>query len=152
MRNFLKKHWFGFLIFIIVFVYVAMILIVVSAPRQDKHDRGFIKCTKAMMNELAACPQERRTGCIMKGVIKNNLCDFKIIYDGAAGWIQGKQPRPWSNYFFAPELETETDETPTDQQEELKEFYRQNPDIKNQMELLNQERLKLEQKWKEKKR
>lgn len=148
MRKYLKKHWFGFLIFIIVFIYVSMILLVVSAPRQDLHDRGFIKCTKAMMSELASCPQESRTGCIFKGVIENNICDFQIIFDGVGKWINGEQPRPWSNYLFEPDLPLIAQET--QRQEDLEEFYRQNPDIKNQMELLNQERLKLEEKWKEK--
>lgn len=147
MLNFFKNHWFGFLISVFSIFFVAMILIVVSAPRQDKLERGFIPCTKAMMDEMLACPEDGGSFCIAKTIVHNSVCDISVIFKGVTNWVQGKQPRPWSNYFFEPEIESKLQSENVD--EELEEFYRQNPDLQEQMKKLNQEREKLDKKLEE---
>lgn len=146
MANLIKRHWFGIFILLIALFYISVILIVVSSPRTDKLNRGFIPCTKVMMEDIFAC-SENKALCMSSAIVKNSWCDVKVIFGGMKLWIDGKQPKPWSNYFFDPEpLNKEINQR---DDEELEEYYRQYPDIKHQMEQLEQESQKLEQKIKE---
>lgn len=141
MLKFFKEHWFGLLLGLFVLLYVTMILIVVSSPRQDKQNRGFIPCTKIMLDEIINCKDDDQYMCIGESILKNSACDAGVIINGFKDWTKGKQSRPWSNYFFTPELETPLDDPELD--EELKEFYEQNPDVHLQMEQLNSDYEKL---------
>lgn len=146
MANLIKRHWFGIFILLIALFYISVILIVVSSPRTDKLNRGFIPCTKVMMEDIFAC-SENKALCMSGAIVKNSWCDVKVIFGGMKLWIDGKQSKPWSNYFFVPEpLNKEINQR---DDEELEEYYRQYPDIKYQMEQLEQESQKLEQKIKE---
>lgn len=147
MRKFFKNHWFGSLIVFFVLAYIAMIIIVVSSPRQDIKNRGFIPCTQKMMQEVIACKDRGQIICISKNIIKNSVCDAGVIFDGFKKWTAGEQERPWSNYFFVPEINNAFEAEEND--EDLQNFYQQYPDAHMQIETLNSEYEKLNKKLEE---
>ena len=139
MRNFLKIHWFGFIISVFAVFYLTVFLLVLFAPREDGLNRGFIPCTKTLAAEIFACEQNK-AWCMSKAIVKNTWCDTLVVLDGFGAWVRGRQKTPWANYLFTPEpFETEPPA------EELQQFYAENPDIAADMQKLDQDRQKLEQ-------
>ena len=55
-------------------------------------------------------------------------------------WIDDKQPTPWSNYLFEPEI----DNTSFFDEEEITEYLKNNPDVKSEMRRLDVLRKDLE--------
>ena len=53
--RFFREHWFGSLVSLLVAVYVLMFVLVLAAPRQDEKQRGFVKCTAVMQDDLLKC-------------------------------------------------------------------------------------------------
>lgn len=145
MLNFLKKHWFGLLATIIVVCYTTMIVVVAVSPHRDNLDRGFVPCTKEMMQAVLDCDQGGIL-CMSKAIVKNTWCDAGVMATGFKNWIKGDQARPWSNYMFEPELLLGDEGN----SEVLEEFYKQNPNVKQEMSDLNKIREKLEKKLEEK--
>ena len=143
MRKFLKKHLFWIIIDIVFTIYFLFLALVFFAPRVDMAERGFIPCTKKMINDMLIC-QQNKTWCTVKFVVKNNICDFKVVKEGFRLWLDGKQERPWSNYYFEPVLEE-----PETEDEELKAYYQEHLDLFSEMEELNKNRIELEKKLKE---
>jgi hypothetical protein len=123
----LKKYWFPILIELIVVFFAALFVVVALSPRQDSQNRGFIPCTDKLIEDLSACGGNKI--CAVETIVANTWCDFKVMGEGVSLWLGGKQPRPWSNYLFEPEWEEETDE-------DLLEFYRNNPDLEKDMRRL----------------
>ncbi len=108
------------------------------APRQDVHDRGFIVCTRELVNNLSEC-ERGRIGCPLKFLWHDMKCNVGIIYTGAVDWLKGKQKTPWANYLFEPQLTA-----PEDQ-----ELYQSNAlndmmDIEYQNQLFEQKNQELE--------
>lgn len=130
MYKFIKRHWFGLIVIIVALIYLIMFLLVMLSPRQDKFDRGFIPCTKQMVSEIFNC-KKNKYFCMATAIIKNGTCDAKVIFTGLNGWIEGKQPTPWHNYLFTPEVANDNVNDA-----ELQKFYDENPDIAAQMEEL----------------
>jgi len=124
--NFIKQHWFGTVIMLVLLPAVLLFLIVLFSPRQDNQKRGFIPCTENMAAELYDCGG--RGFCMLGAVLSNSLCDAGVVWSGLSGWAAGKQPRPWSNYFFTPDLSPEEEPAP-----EVEEFYRENPHLQQDM-------------------
>ena len=139
MRNFLKIHWFGFIVSVFAVFYLTVFLLVLFAPREDKLNRGFIPCTKTLASEIFACEQNK-AWCMSKAIVKNTWCDTLVVLDGFGAWVCGRQKTPWASYLFTPELLAEEP-----QAEELQQFYAENPDIAADMQKLHQDRQKLEQ-------
>ncbi len=129
MLSLLKRHWFGFLVGWLTLMWLTVFLLVLFSPRQDQLNRGFIPCTKQMMQNIFNCP-ESKTWCLTKAIIENTRCDTMVILDGFGAWIKGKQKTPWENYLFTPQTSSIQDD------EELKKYYEENPDIAAQMETL----------------
>lgn len=127
--SFIKTHWFGLLTSLVVLFFVMVFVLVLFSPRQDVQKRGFIPCTEEMVSDMLGC--EGKTFCMLGKVIKNSLCDSKVIIDGAKAWVIGNQKTPWANYFFVPELK------PSQEVEAgLQEFYDENPHVTADMEVL----------------
>ena len=106
MKNFLQKiryYWFGIFISAIIFISVSFFLIILLSPKQDAQKRGFIPCTEQLAQNLYACAQDKKYSCLVKEILKNSWCDVKVIGQGFSNWLAGRQPAPWSNYFFTPE-------------------------------------------------
>lgn len=140
--NFVQRWWFtGLIILIISFGIVFSALILIS-PRQDNLNRGFIPCTQEMASGMLSCPENGKMRCFAGYVLKNVWCDAKVVGRGMKLWAEGKQDSPWSNYIFKPDLRPLDDEGNPVDDEELQEFYRQNPnmhqDMKNLIKLHNQ--------------
>ncbi len=136
--NFIKQHWFGTLIALIMFFSIFLFLIVVFSPRYDRQQRGFIPCTETMADELLDCGN--KSFCMLGAILNNSICDAKIILAGLGDWVKGRQPTPWSNYFFTPDL------TPDEEDEaEVQEFYQDNPNLREDMNRLKQLNENLEQ-------
>lgn len=136
--NFIKKHWFSCTISGMIFCFLAVFVLILLAPKQDKQGRGFIPCTQKMVQELLEC--DYKLLCSSKTVLANNWCMLKIIGSGISEWAQGKQSRPWSNYIFTPEL-------PLNDyiDEEARQAYlAENPDTLSEMYRLNLLRKELE--------
>ena len=121
--HFLKNHWFGALMWLMILAAVFLAVAVLFSPRQDLDRRGFIPCTETMADDMLAC--NKSLGCMLKAVVANSWCDIKVIGRGVKLWLTGAQTAPWSNYWFTPRLE--------EQDPGLEEFYRKNPDLPKQM-------------------
>ena len=127
--NFIKHNWFGILAGALILSGFALFLIVLFSPRQDNQKRGFIPCTEQMAAELLDCKQE--VSCSLVAILENSLCDMKVILSGIKLWASGEQSTPWTNYFFVPE-EVPQAELP----QEVEEFYKENPNIYQEMQEL----------------
>lgn len=136
MREFIKYHWFGLLISIMVGLFMVQFFLVLFAPHRDALNRGFSPCTETMAREVADCGG--RVFCALKAVSANAFCDSQVIGSGLVSWMKGKQPRPWSNYLFVPKYPKEEPD------EGLAEYYRENPDLAEQMNALKQKSEELE--------
>ncbi|MBR6355815.1 MAG: hypothetical protein IKR92_03065 [Alphaproteobacteria bacterium] len=90
---------FGVLFFGVVYLTVVMYL----SPRQDMQERGFIPCTKQLVIALQDCPTGK-LGCPFKLLAEDMACNIGVVGTGAANWVKGKQPTPWANYLFEPQL------------------------------------------------
>lgn len=143
MRNFLKIHWFGFIISIFAVFYLTVFLLVLFAPREDNLNRGFIPCTQQLAQGIFAC-EKSKIWCMSKAIVKNTWCDVSVVLDGFGAWVRGNQATPWANYLFEPEL---PEKNSGEADESLQQFYAENPDIVGDMEKLDQERQKLEKQW-----
>lgn len=104
LLNYIKYYWFGFLIGTIIFISVSFFLIIMLSPKQDLEKRGFIPCTEQLAQNLYLCTQKEKYSCVVKEILKNSLCDGKVIVQGFSDWWNGKQSTPWANYFFTPKL------------------------------------------------
>ena len=144
MFNFVKIHWFGLSISLLGLLYLMFFTLIAFSPRQDKLERGFIPCTKAMMTQMLDCPKNKAV-CFSKAILKSTVCDAGIIAEGFENWLNREQPTPWANYLFEPELDE-----PAERHPELDEFYEQNKNIHEDMQRLEKARLELEGKIDEK--
>ena len=136
MRNFIKIHWFGILLSFISVLFLGLMALVFYSPRQDALNRGFIPCTQQLVKDIFACG-EHKHWCMSKAIVKNTGCDFKVVLGGTKAWAEGKQPAPWSNYLFEPEL-PKTDLA--ENNAAVQEYYAENPHSEEDM-------LKLQQDW-----
>lgn len=143
MRNFIKIHWFGLLLSFISALFLGLMALVFYSPRQDTLKRGFIPCTQQLVKEVFAC-NEHKHWCMSKAIVKNTGCDFKVVLVGAKAWAEGKQPTPWSNYLFEPEL-PEPDVAEDDAA--VQEYYAENPHSEEDMLKLQQDWDTLEKEW-----
>ena len=139
MYRFLKNHLFWIVCSFIFGFYFAFLALIFFAPHQDALERGFIPCTKQMMQELAMC-QKSKVSCTFKLILKNNVCDFKVVKKGFDLWLEGKEKRPWSYYYFTPTL----NEPDVLEDEALKDYYQNNQNIAREMEELNQKAIELQ--------
>ena len=135
--NFLKNHWFGLFSSIIVFFYFLIFVLLLISPRIDAKKRGFIPCTEQMITNIFDCGDGAYL-CILKQIIKNSSCDVKVIATGLSDWTAGKQKSPWANYIFTPEVDV------IEPDEDLENFYKNNPNVKKQMLELEQMNKELE--------
>ncbi len=127
--NFLKHNWFGIFAAVLILSGFALFLIVLFSPRQDNQNRGFIPCTEEMAVKLLDC--DKKFTCTLSVVLKNSLCDAKVIGKGFSLWLKGEQATPWANYFFEPDLENSA-ELP----QEVEAFYKENPNLHQDMQRL----------------
>lgn len=138
--QFLKNHWFGFIISIIVAVFMLEFILVLIAPQQDEQNRGFVPCTQKMAAEVYDC--NKSSFCVLSAVIDNSFCNLGVIGKGLKLWVSGKQSAPWSNFLFEPTVADEKEAEIS--QEELQEFYQKNPNISGEMKELKKLNDKLE--------
>jgi len=136
LLKFIKHHWFGLLVSISFGLFLIEFFLVMFAPHVDIQNRGFVPCTAQMAEEIEIC--SRKKLCIIKAVTDNYVCDAKVILGGVSQWLQGQQPRPWSNYLFEPELPQE------EVDEGLQEYYDENPNLADEMAELKQKYKELE--------
>jgi len=138
MDKFFRYLYYAFLtLFVGGVIYLTTMLFL--APRQDVYDRGFIVCTRELVNNLSGC-ERGKIGCPLKFLWRDMKCNVGIIYTGAADWLKGKQKTPWANYLFEPQLTA-----PEDQ-----EIYQSNAlndmmDIEYQNQLFEQKNQELEE-------
>lgn len=125
--NFIKSHWFGMLIGLWMFLFIALVGIVIFAPHHDAKNRGFAFCTHNLADDLISC--DKATLCTMNAILNNTWCDIKIICQSFNDWIDNKHPYPWSGYLFEPEQlhSSYFDE------EEVKEYMQEYPDTLEEM-------------------
>lgn len=140
MRKFFKKYWFVILVSLFIAVYLTVFLLVLFSPKTDKLNRGFIPCTKKMAEEILR-DETKSSWNLVKIIIKNTYCDTTVVFNGLSDWVKGKQSTPWANYFFEPEEDGYIDAD----NEELINFYKENPYISKDMEELDKQRQELEQ-------
>lgn len=129
--SFIRRHWFSLLTGLFVFIFFILFVLVLLSPRQDARKRGFIPCTEVMAEKLLNC-EGSRIFCLLSAVVDNSWCDMKVVGRGFYAWVAGKQPAPWSNYIFVPELPADQDFDAAARAEYLKA----NPDIKTEMRQL----------------
>ena len=140
MLNFIKIHWFGLILSVVAVFYTAVFVMVFLSPRQDELKRGFIPCTEILVQDMFDC--NGKAWCMSKAIVKNTGCDTKIVLEGLGDWVKGKQSTRWANYLFEPRMDKENNQD--EKHPELEEFYRDNRDIKADMEKLNRQWQELE--------
>ena len=155
MIKFIKHFWFHIFITFLLLCFVGIAVLILLSPKQDMKRRGFVPCTEEMIEDLLNC--NRRFLCSSRAIIENNLCVAQVIRIGFSDWVKGKQPRPWSNYIFKPELYSDS----FIDQEEVKKYLETHPDVKIEMERLhrmrkdmeneNNKQIDSEKKWNEEK-
>ena len=129
--SFIKKHWFGVVATFVVAIFFVLFVLILVSPRQDLQRRGFIPCTEALAEQVLNC-KKYKISCMLSATVKNSWCDMKVVGRGFNNWIRGKQPAPWSNYIFEPEL-------PADEyfdNEAKAEYFKHYPDIAAEMQNL----------------
>lgn len=136
--TFVKTHWFGLLIGFWLLAFVIMLVLIIISPKYDLKNRGFTYCTQCLVDDLQDC--DRAFGCSIKAVTRSTWCDIKIIAEGLSLWYNGKQPAPWSNYIFTPEINTAFDDT---NDKDMAKYLEENPDTVAHM----QELIKLRKDW-----
>ena len=120
-------------------IFLLVLILVIIAPKQDAKQRGFVKCTQNMVSQLIDC--DKAVLCSIKAIVRNSLCDIKVINTGISKWLKGEQERPWSNYIFEPEVEKFA---PFVDEEERDEYLQKYPDVEKEMQRLNKLREELE--------
>ncbi len=138
----MKLNWFNVLIGLIIIISMGITLIITFAPREDKFKRGFIRCTNELAEKVNAC--NGKFWCAGKAILANTKCDSKVIIEGVKLWIDGKQPAPWSNYYFKPDLS----HLQNILNENAELFYEENPDYIKDFETLKKDYENLEEKTK----
>ena len=136
--RFFREHWFGGLVSLLVAVYVLMFVLVLAAPRQDEKQRGFVKCTAVMKDELLKC--QKSLFCALSVVASNSFCNVSVIGEGVALGLGGEQSTPWANYLFEPQISAGDEKNHPDYQK----FYDENPDLARQMSDLKKKYKNLE--------
>ena len=91
-----------------------------------------------MIASLSDC--NRKIGCSIKAISENTWCNIKVIAEGITLWLDNKQPKPWSNYIFEPEVE----ESSFFDKEAIEEYLKNNPNVKKEMMRLDELRKGLE--------
>ena len=133
--RFLKQYWFGIFIGLIIFWFLVFFVIVAFAPHHDNQRRGFSRCTEDMANEIQDYAQNRFF-CTLGAALSGAGCDVNVIADGFGRWLRGQQSRPWSNYYFTPDLSESEDEE--DYLDGQKEYYEAHPDMRETMRQLKE--------------
>jgi len=136
--SFIKRYWFAATIGLLVSLCFLLLVLLLISPKQDSKERGFVRCTQNMIEHLIVC--DKKIGCSLGAIAVNTLCDIKVVGKGVVDWIDGKQPRPWSNYIYVPEVEP----NPFVDEDARQEYLKQHPDIKQEMQKLNKLRKELE--------
>ncbi len=136
--SFIKRYWFVVTISLVVLLFVLLLVLLLISPKQDVKERGFVKCTQNMIENLIDC--NKKIGCSIGAIAVNTWCDIKVVGKGVVDWVDGKQPRPWSNYIYVPEVEP----NPFVDEDARQEYLEQHPDIKQEMQKLNKLRKVLE--------
>lgn len=137
--SFIKRHWFNFFIALIILCTMGLTLLVAFSPKEDREGRGFIPCTKQLAENVTTC--QNKMWCVFKAVLKNSLCDARVITKGIHLWLQAKQSTPWSNYFFKPDLSHIQNFTDPN----AKLFYEENKDYLKDFEQVKENNKKLEE-------
>ena len=132
--NFIKNHWFGVFISILLLWLLLVFTLILISPRQDKQKRGFILCTEKMADEMLVC-EDNKIYCMIEAIVENSYCDMTVVVSGFSSWMQDKQEYPWSNYIFEPELSDDGYEFDA---EAKAKYYGENSDMKIEMKELKQ--------------
>ena len=77
-------------------------------------------------------------------VVDNTFCNVGVIGEGLKLWMTGKQPAPWSNYLFEPEIKRPSATDDVEPEESLEEYYQNTPDIAAEMDELQKLNQQLE--------
>jgi hypothetical protein len=134
----IKRYWFEVVMILLVTLFLGVVTVLLLSPKQDVDNRGFIPCTKALMDNLFDC--DRKILCSIKAVLTNTKCEISVIHDGIKLWINDKQDYPWSNYIFEPKLPSSA----YIDDEAVKEYLKEHPNVKADMENLHLLRKDLE--------
>ncbi len=143
MFNCIKKFWFWIIVDTFFALYALFLAVVFFAPHQDAQNRGFVACTQQMIQDFEAC-QNSKIACPIKNILKNNVCDFKVITKGFFLFFAGKQARPWSNYYFIQQKTTTQDV----EDEEWRSYYQSQKELVQEMEELNNNAIALDKQLK----
>ena len=108
--------------------FMVMLLLIIISPKQDAKERGFVACTQNLLDDLIDC--NHNVVCSTLAIVDNTWCDIKVIVKGAKEWIQGQQPKPWSNYIYEPEMS----ENQFVDEEARQKYLKRYPNTKEEME------------------
>ncbi len=131
-----KRDWFYVVAGLVAVFFVLLFLLLLIAPKQDARNRGFAACSQQLLQRLEQC--EHRLWCSGRVIVATSRCDIAVVWQGFFDWIDGKQPYPWSNYIYEPEIVSLVDE------DARREYLKQYPDTKQEMEKLHILRKELE--------
>ncbi len=100
-----RKNISFFYVFIgtFIFVFLAFIIIVLSAPHNDIKMRGFTPCTLEVAKVISSAENKPTASKVFASIGQSYICYLEVIKHGCVLWLEDKQPTPWTNYIFEPE-------------------------------------------------
>ncbi len=120
--DFFKRHWFGLLLSLVVFVYFAVFLLVLFAPRDDEQKRGFSKCSSLLLEDITNC--QKNAFCTLGSIMTYSGCNFTVVGEGLKLWLLNQQKNPWDNYFFEQKISSNIAD------DDLAQLYEENPELR----------------------
>ena len=96
MVKFIRLHWFGLCLGLLVLCFMLFTAIIAVAPHNDARMRGFTPCTY----QMAVALQQNRTtpkSHIFKIIGEGYWCYFRVIGEGIDRFVKNEQPTPWAN-------------------------------------------------------
>ena len=148
--NYIKQHWFGMGISCFMAYFLLVFIMVAVSPQNDEKNRGFIPCSHEQTEKIINC-QKNKVFCVLSASVRGNVCYMKVLNKGFFDFVIGKQPRPWSNYLFTPEI-VQNPEKDAQYEAELQAILAENPTLVEDMEKIkekNQELLEKINKYQE---
>lgn len=139
--NYIKQHWFGMSISCFMAYFLLIFIMVAISPQNDEKNRGFIPCSYEQTEKIISC-RENKLICVLSASLRGNVCYMKVMNKGLWDFITGKQPRPWSNYLFEPEI-VQNDGKDAEYEAEIQKVMEENPTLVDDMEKIKEKNREL---------
>lgn len=129
----IKDYWFGILLFSFSVLFLIFVAIVAAAPHDDLKMRGFVPCTYQMAYEVNLYSSQSNIAGVLGAITESYICYASVMGEGVKLWWDGKQKKPWANYFFQPDTFKISEELSEPFSEDLLKANRLNDEEKHEI-------------------